>query len=243
MTVAAVDAVRKALEDDPRGAEPPAETAAIDEVGVLEPAGELVLLANGSCRTVRLPVSVTEPAGQGCEIDASSPRPDGASLISRDAIERAARRHLNAPDPPAELEVDVADVAWLSRTRAVLRLEVETGGRGGRQPLVAFFESGRLVQTASFLHRVGPLRMSPGGGYVALPPGIVLRRDGSQATLPPQLVHAHAVAWSPDGRWLALAQRAVVVLVDVESLERYDRTGGGFRSVTLQLFARDLAWR
>jgi hypothetical protein len=55
------------------------------------------------------------------------------------------------------------------------------------------------------------LRPSPLGGYVAvLDPGRagirVFRRDGRSLLLPP-VTNPHAVAWSPDERWTALATR------------------------------------
>lgn len=248
--MATVDAVRKAVGDE-RPA--PAETVEVPEPPA-EPlrearlAGELVVVGLESCRrrTIRLPSLAPGGNEPGCALDHSSPRPDGASHVGRAELERAARRHPNVPDD-AGVDVSVEDLVWLGRTRAVARLDVVVRGRLrrlGPQPLVAFFESGRVVHTTSLFRTAGArLIASPRNRYVAFVPGIVLRRDGSEATLPPHLVHAHALAWSPDGRWLALALRAAVVFVDVESLERYDRTGGGIRTVTAPLFARDLLWR
>jgi hypothetical protein len=45
----------------------------------------------------------------------------------------------------------------------------------------------------------------------------------------------HALDWSPDGRWLAVATRASVYLLDV--------TDPGHRSIRISLVARDLAFR
>lgn len=168
-------------------------------------------------------------------------------LIGTAAVRLAGSRHPNVPDTPAELDVEIADVAWLTPTRSVLRLDVRMRGRLerlGPQPVIAFFESGRLLHTSSFFRDDrARLRVGPDGAHVALAPGIVLRRDGSEASLPAHLVRAHAVAWSPDGRWLALAQRGNVVLVEVASLERHDRTGGGLRTIDVPLAVRDLLWR
>ncbi|MBA3348077.1 MAG: hypothetical protein H0T13_05905 [Actinobacteria bacterium] len=180
----------------------------------------------------------------------AAPCPERAAcaqpLIDAAELELAGRRHPNVPDA-AEVDVEIADVVWLTSTRAVLRLGVVVRGRLerlGPQPVIAFFESARLVHTAAFFHDdTAQLRPSPSGAYVALAPGLVLRRDGSEASLPPQLVRAHAVAWSPDERWLALAQRGNVVLVEMESLERYDRTGGDLRTIAVPVTVRDLLWR
>jgi hypothetical protein len=251
VTAATVDAVRKAAADDPREPPPPETTETTptpDEQLRARVAGELVVVGADTCRvrTFRLPGLMPGRDEPGCGIDHSSPRPDGAAHVGRAELERAALRHPNVPGD-AEVDVSVEDLVWLGRTRAVARLDVTPRGRLARlgpQPVIAVFESGRVVHTTSLFRTAGArLIASPTRRYVAFAPGIVLRRDGSEATVPPHLVHAHAVAWSPDGRWLALAQRAVVVLVDVESLERYDREGGSVRTVTLPLFARDLAWR
>ena len=78
-------------------------------------------------------------------------------------------------------------------------------------------------------------------------PDVIVRGDGSQVSLPPFLtdvrVRAHAFAWSEDERFLAIATRFAVHVLDVASLERYDRLGSGLRSVMLPLRATELAWR
>jgi hypothetical protein len=181
-----------------------------------------------------------------------APCPDRAAcaqpLIGANELELAARQHSSVPSPPVQLDVEsIDDLVWLTPTRAVLRLSVRPRGRLERlpaRPLIGFFESGRLLHTTSFFRDdTARLRASPDGAYVALAPGIVLRRDGSAASLPPQLVAAHAVAWSPDGRWLALAQRGNVLLVETASLERHDRTASSLRTLELPLVVRDLLWR
>ena len=79
--------------------------------------------------------------------------------------------------------------------------------------------------------------------YVAALPGFVLRANGSVADLPRALVQARALAWSPDGRWLALAQRGSVALVSLPSLEQHDRDGSSLRTIDVPLEARELEWR
>jgi hypothetical protein len=140
----------------------------------------------------------------------------------------------------------VDDVAWLAGRRAAALLSLRIAGRpdlGGNQ-LIAFFEGGRLFAQASFFR--GDLRSltaSPSGEYVAALPGFVLRANGSAASMPQALVQARALAWSPDGLWLALAQRASVVLVSLASLEQHDRDGSSLRTIELPLEAAALEWR
>ncbi len=161
-------------------------------------------------------------------------------------IARAGRMHLNAPLLTGRLRVLLDDVAQLAGGRAAALLSLRIAGRpdlGGNQ-LIAFFRDGRLYAQASFFR--GDLRSltaSPGGAYVAALPGFVLRANGSAADLPGALVQARALAWSPDGRWLALAQRTSVVLVSLASLEQHDRDGSSLRTIDLPIEARELEWR
>jgi hypothetical protein len=170
-------------------------------------------------------------------------------LVAHDALLQAARRHPNAPARPIRVRVLVDGVAWLSNARVAVLLSVRISLGAGRPDLrgnqvIGFFEHGRLDEVASFFRGdlVG-LRASPTGVYVAVAPGLVLRADGSELSLPRNLVTARAVVWSPDGRWLALALRGAVTLVSAASLERYDATGSGLRTVDLPLEARYLEWR
>ncbi len=92
-----------------------------------------------------------------------------------------------------------------------------------RERVLAAFDGKR----PSFVHRrwaVGDaerIRPSPGGRYFALLgadlTGIRLfRRDGRQLLLPQPLPAVHAVAWSPDDRWTALATAAAVHVFPTE---------------------------
>lgn len=165
------------------------------------------------------------------------------TLVRRTELERAARRHPTSP-PRAPLRVVVDDVVWLSNTRAAVLLSVRLTGRfEGMGPLsaIALFENGRLTETQPFFRPTGGrLGVSPRATYLTQTPDVILRRDGSQVSLPPYVRDARAFAWSRDERFLALATRFAVT---VESLERYDATGGGLRSVTIPQQAVDLTWR
>jgi hypothetical protein len=173
--------------------------------------------------------------------------PCAEPLIPRAELERAARRHPTVPDRIARVRALVDGIAWLSSRRAVVALSIRLGGRFERLgPLsaIAFFEDGVLGSAAPY-YRVtgGRLDASPRGSYVTQTPDVILRPDGSQVSLPPHLRDARDFAWSPDERLLAVAGRYAVAVVDVASLERYDRTGGGLRSVTVPQPAARLAWR
>ncbi|HYK06164.1 MAG TPA: hypothetical protein VEW11_00200 [Gaiellaceae bacterium] len=169
------------------------------------------------------------------------------TLIARAELERAALRHPTVPDRPARLRALVDGIAWLSDTRAAVSISIRLGGRfEGLGPLgaIAFFDDGRLERTPQYFRLTGGrLASSPRGSYVTQTPDVILRPDGSQLSLPQHLRNARDFAWSPDERLLALATPFAVEVVDVASLERYDRTGSGLRSVTLPQSAARLAWR
>ena len=170
------------------------------------------------------------------------------TLIGRAQLERAARRHPTVPDRPARLRAIVDGIAWLSDTRAAVTISIRLGGRfEGLGPLgaTAFFDGGQLEPVTPYFRLTGGrLTASPRGSYVTQTPDVILRPDGSQLSLPQHLSGVRDFAWSPDERLLALATPFAVTIVDVVSLERYDRRGGGLRSVTLPLSqsAARLAW-
>jgi hypothetical protein len=169
------------------------------------------------------------------------------TLIGRAELERAARRHPTVPVQSGGMRVLVDGIAWLSPSRAAVQLSIRMGGRLdgiGALSAVAFFENGGLVETQPYFRITGGrIAASSRGTYVTRTPDVVLRRDGTQVNLPPHLRDALAFAWSADERLLALATRFAVYVVTVASLERYDDTGAGLRSVTLPLSVTELAWR
>jgi hypothetical protein len=169
------------------------------------------------------------------------------TLISQRELQRAARRHPTVPETPVRVRALVDGIAWLSQTRAAVLLSIRISGRlGGLGALsqIAFFENGRLDTTRVYVRRTGGrLSASPEGTYLVQKPDVILRADGSQVNLPQHLRDAHAFAWSPDERLLAIATRFAVFVLDVASLERYDKTGAGLRSVTVPLRVTELAWR
>jgi len=178
----------------------------------------------------------------------SGPDSCPVTLISRRELHRAARRHPTVPDIPVRLRVLVDGIAWVSQTRAAVLLSIRISGRLaglGALSEIVFFENGRLAPAARTYIRGtgGRLGASPRGTYVTQTPDVILRTDGSQVSLPQHLRDVRAFGWSADERFLALATRFAVSILDVSSLERYDQVGSGLRSVTLPLRATGLAWR
>ncbi len=173
-------------------------------------------------------------------------RHGGRVLIPRAQLERAARRHPTVPDIPVRVRALVDGIAWTSNTRAAVQLSIRTGTRIDRLGLsaIAFFENGYATPARPYLRATGgELGASPRGTYVTMTPDAILRRDGSQMSVPQHLREAHAFAWSDNERFLAVATPFAVTIVDVTSLARYDRIGSGLRSVTLPLRVTELAWR
>ena len=113
-----------------------------------------------------------------------------------------------------------------------------------RERVLAAFDGGQ----AAFVHprwRVGnarSVRPSPRGGYYALlGPGVVagiaspiFSRDGEQLARPEGIPRPHAIAWSPDERWTALATDESVYVFPTEAPERL--------VVRIPLPVRDLDW-
>jgi len=174
-------------------------------------------------------------------------RHGGNVLIPRAQLERAARRHPTVPDIPVRVRALVDGIAWISDTRAAVLLSIRIGGRLDRLgPLsaIAFFENGYATSARPYLGDTGgQLDVSPRGTFVTMTRDVILRRDGSQVSLPPHLREGHAFAWSDNERFLAIATPFAVTIVDVTSLARFDRIGSGLRSVTLPLSVTELAWR
>jgi hypothetical protein len=241
--LAAADAVRQ-RDGDSRPAGTTAPAALRERLRADGVRGLLLVTAPTGCRTTTWSLPELRRLGER-ECAAPPSRPLRLPAPTAE-LERAGRLHLNAPALTRRLRVLVDDVAWLGERRAAVLLSLRIAGRpdlGGNQ-LVAFFEDGRLVAQVSFFR--GDLRRltaSPSGAYVAALPGFVLRANGSAASLPRPLQNARALAWSPDSRWLALAEPGRVVLVSLPSVERHDRVGSGLRVVDLPLEARELAWR
>jgi hypothetical protein len=148
-------------------------------------------------------------------------------LVPRAELERAARAHPNAPEPPID-ELRVRDLAWTSPFEVVALIETRFGlGLPEFQTTVAGFRFGRLRWQRPFFGGYERLSVSSSGD-VLLEPAV-----RTQSPLFGNLDPSGPVDWSPDGRRLALASRASVFVVDPAAERR----------VRIPVTARDLAWR
>jgi hypothetical protein len=140
----------------------------------------------------------------------------------------------------------IREIAWLSNTRVLAVVGI---GRGGAErDLVALFEGKRLA-ARSALRQPGLslLRVSPSRALVAIrAPSFgrmwLLRPQGRSLNVkpfppwsPPAPTDIHAIAWSPDERFTAVASRRAVYVF---------HTGASARGyIGLPLAAADIAWR
>jgi hypothetical protein len=161
------------------------------------------------------------------------------------AVVGSAYRQLAAP--PRVDETKVLALAWLSPRRLAVSLEVRWRFGAGAGPeaarderFLAAFEAERLVFVRPEIGAGGfsELVASPRGGFVAVaterPAGfLVVTSAGGQVPLP-SLPGAHALAWSPDERLLALATRASVYVLAVGD--------PAARVVRLPIAAGDVSW-
>ena len=171
----------------------------------------------------------------------AGPPPCERTLLSPDAIARAAAHHVNAPEVPGPVVPVVEDVAWLSASRVALLVSVRFRGRIAVD-LVAVYEGTRLLGTTSVLDdRLTELEASPSGSLLVARPDKLLSRSGESIGLPPNLSNGLTLALSPDERWLAVATRTGdVALIELEPLLSGST---GTTEIRLPISVRDLAWR
>jgi hypothetical protein len=113
-----------------------------------------------------------------------------------------------------------------------------------RERVLAAFDGreAAFVHPRWFVGDARAVRPSPRGGYYALlGPGFVagigspiFSRDGDQLARPDGIPAPHAIAWSPDERWTALATDESVYVYPTEAPERL--------VVRIPLRVRDLDW-
>jgi hypothetical protein len=132
-------------------------------------------------------------------------------------------------------EPRVVDHVWPSAGEAAVLVAWPGGG------YVLGLYDGRALVASHRWGGEGPVRLdaAPGGSLLAARPARLFRRDGVPVTLAPRFRNARALAWSPDGRWTALAMVGATVLVPTQGL-----VGGAeaHRAIRLPFPADDLAW-
>lgn len=110
-----------------------------------------------------------------------------------------------------------------------------------RERVLAEFDGTRatLVHPRRWVGEASAVRPSPQGGYYALlgegwVGSPIFASDGRRLTLPQEMPDPHAIAWSPDERWTALATDESVYVYPTEDPERL--------VVRIPLPVRDLDW-
>jgi hypothetical protein len=157
-------------------------------------------------------------------------RQDGAVSVIRDGDLVVARRHgrpyvfVAKADLAKELErelgatYELSEIAWIDPATfsAILR------GSEPRQHAVIVASRERIETFVPELgQRISSLRASP-AGYVAFARNqlgrefVMLTRAGRSVLLP-RIANAQAIAWSPDGQWLALATRTSTFIARIRT--------------------------
>jgi hypothetical protein len=156
-------------------------------------------------------------------------RPCVRVLVSRREIARVFSHE------PWLLERPVlTEVAWLDEDTfaAIVR------DRARAQYVVGVFRGRRLVGAPPFVYgRLTGLRASPYGSFAAArgDTGSIVLLDAEGDLRPDGLSGAHAIAWSPDETWTAMARRDAVYLFETGTR--------AVRLIRLPIAVADLDWR
>jgi hypothetical protein len=156
-------------------------------------------------------------------------------VVSRRGLLEATRF---GTEPLPDSGMDVESLAWLDDERFAAVLAME---EGPTQVVLALFDGRKIMRvSAGFVAAWDDLSASSDGRFAFTrndrTEGFsLLEPDGTAIAPLPRLAEVHALDWSPDGRWLAVATRASVYLLDV--------TDPSHRSIRIPLVARDLAFR
>ena len=132
------------------------------------------------------------------------------------------------------------EVAWLDDRRFATLLATNRPPGPEGLDLLVIFEGRRPVRGATFLApRLSGLVASPRGGHLVVRTGrgprealTFLDRNGNPSNL--SFVNAHAIAWSPDERWAAVATQRSILL--------FRATGPYLRVRRFAILATDIAW-
>jgi hypothetical protein len=197
-----------------------------------KPDGTLTALRNGEVWCVRT------PSNDACE----------RRLLSTRELTAAAHAVRFVPTGPRHIRsVRAIRVAWFGEKRSAVLVRVRLRGRlqsVGPVTVLAAYDGRRLLRATQYAGAFD-LRMSPRRSFIGVIDAsgqlaIVTRRGeqllGSGDLPAPE---THAVAWSSDERWTAVATPRSVYLLPTSDLLA-DREP---RIIRLPLAAGDLAWR
>jgi hypothetical protein len=164
--------------------------------------------------------------------------PSGAVLLGQNDLADAVRAHPEVPVGGRVGRVVVRETAWLDEARVALILEAPIGAER-REDILAVYEDRRLATSSSgHLDGLSDLRTSPRGGFVAARVGdgrfLLLDARGGP-TLAPRVTGYRAIAFSPEGRWAAVATSGGVHVFGLGEVP--------FPVRRLPIVANDLAWR
>jgi hypothetical protein len=156
-------------------------------------------------------------------------------VVSRRALLEATRF---GSEPPLEGGMDIESLVWLDDERfaAVLKLE-----EGPTQVVLALFDGHRVSSAdAGFVAEWDDLSASSDGRFAFTRNDrnegfSLIQSDGTPIAPLPRVADVHALEWSPDGRWLAVATRASVYFLDVDDPD--------LPTIRIPLVVRDLAFR
>ena len=161
---------------------------------------------------------------------------EGRVLYSKTDLHRIARHHPNVAGlgEGVPFRVRVLALTWLDRKRLAISLRVDIESVEP-QYFVVLLDGDRIVALDDpFGEPVRTLLASPAGAFVAEGNGTILSRQGRSYDRLEQVPTPHAVAFSPDEGWVAMATGTSVYLVGTP------RNLG--RVIRLPIAAQDLVW-
>jgi hypothetical protein len=131
----------------------------------------------------------------------------------------------------------IKEHAWLDDQRLAVIFVVEQPWVPGRSDLLALFDRGRLVRAPfAAYEKLGGITPSPTGSRAAAfdpVTGSILVVDDTGGPVPLASYEGHAIAWSPDESWVAVARD--------DGIDVFRADGEG-EPIRIPVAARDLLW-
>jgi hypothetical protein len=159
-------------------------------------------------------------------------------VLSDDELSRAIRAGLGIPANEVDAGFRAVQAVSLGGERYVVLAD---STYEPRERVLAGFEEGeaRFVHPRWTVAEARAVRPSPQGRYYALlgdgrAGSPIFSADGRELDLPAAVRSPHAIAWSPDERWTALASEESVYVYPTEQPERL--------VIRIPLAVRDLDW-